>query len=106
MQASCVVDSSRDPDDPNSITNPIALVEVLSPSTEAYDRREKVSHYRRVPSLQVYVLVSQEERRIEVNTRNADGTWTVRDVREGTARIAVIGCELPIQEVYRDPLQT
>src|SRR5690606_2499369 len=57
-----------DPEDPKRATliNPQVLVEVLSPSTEDYDRGEKLSHYKSVPSLQEIVLVAHEERRIEL----------------------------------------
>lgn len=90
----------RDPEDENSITNPTVLVEILSSSTEAYDREEKFAHYRRIPSLRAYVLVSQEERRIEVLTRTDATTWTLRDFREGVASVEAIGCELSLDAVY------
>jgi Uma2 family endonuclease len=93
-----------DPEDPNTGTNPRVLVEVLSPTTEKYDREEKFAHYRRIPSLGAYVLVSQMERRVEVFTRAEDGTWILRDVLAGTADIAPIHCTLQLEDVYRDPL--
>lgn len=58
-----------DSDDHNAIVNPTVVVEVLSPTTEAYDRGEKWSHYRRIESLQAYVLVEQFRPRIEVYER-------------------------------------
>ncbi|WP_433929345.1 Uma2 family endonuclease [Sorangium cellulosum] len=92
----------RDPEDENSLLNPIVLVEVLSPSSEAYDRGEKFAHYQTVPSLREYVLVSYQRRRVEVLRRNDDGTWTLHDVREsGVAELASVGCTLPLDEVYR-----
>ncbi|WP_438015684.1 Uma2 family endonuclease [Sorangium sp. So ce315] len=92
----------RDPEDENSILNPVVLVEVLSPNTEAYDRGEKFAHYQTIPSLREYVLVSHQRRRVEVLRRNDDGTWTLHDVREGgVAALASIGCSLPLDEVYR-----
>jgi Uma2 family endonuclease len=91
-------------EDRDSIVNPTVLLEVLSPTTEAYDREDKFSHYRRIVSLAAYVLVSQREQRIEVFTRNTDGSWTLRDVIEGVARIDCIDVTLPLSEVYRDPL--
>ena len=56
----------RAADDADAITNPIVLIEVLSESTEAGDRGDEFAHYRRLPSLRGYVLVSQSARRIEV----------------------------------------
>ena len=95
----------HDEADPDAVTNPKVIVEVLSKSSETYDREEKFSHYRLIPSLECYVLVSQQERRVEVLSRNADGTWTLRDVREGEARIGGIDCTLPIEALYRNPLE-
>lgn len=56
----------RDADDRNTITNPTLVVEVLSPSTERYDRGEKLGHYQRIPSLRACVLVAHDRREIEV----------------------------------------
>lgn len=70
-----------DPEDANAITNPFLLVEILSDSTEARDRGVKAAHYRHVPSLREYVLVSQHERRIEVQRRTtqaAGSSWRSR----------------------------
>jgi Uma2 family endonuclease len=53
----------RDPEDNNTATNPVVIVDVLSPSTQRYDREEKAAHYRRIPSLASYVLISQEEQK-------------------------------------------
>lgn len=59
-------DVVRDGEDKNALTNPKILVEVLSPSTEAYDRGEKWAHYRRIATLDAYVLVSQIPERLDV----------------------------------------
>jgi Uma2 family endonuclease len=99
-------DIERDSEDQNSVTNPTVLVEVLSSSTEAYDREEKFAHYRLIPSLRAYVLVSQEEPRIEVFTRVDETTWTLRDFRKGTAPIEPIGCELALDALYANRLGT
>jgi Uma2 family endonuclease len=94
-----------DPEDKNTITNPVVLVEVLSDSTEKYDREDKRAHYRLIPSLCDYLLLSQHERRIEHYHRNEDGTWTLRDVREGgRVELTSIGCALSVDAVYHDPL--
>ena len=96
----------RDPEDANTIVNPVVLVEVLSDSTEAYDRGEKFAHYQRIPSLKEYVLVSQRSPRIEVFQRNEDGrSWTLY-VAEATEKIelASIGCEIAVDEIYANAL--
>jgi Uma2 family endonuclease len=90
----------RDPGDANTATNPTVIVEILSDSTEAYDRGDKFVHYRRIASLRAYVLVSQHEPRIEVYRRNADETWTLEDARPGeNAKIADL-CAVPVAAIY------
>jgi len=87
-------------------TNPTVLVEVLSDSTEAYDRGEKFAHYRRIPSLREYVLVSQSSPLIEVFRKNDAGLWVlVAEAGVGeTATLESIGCALSVDAVYEDPL--
>jgi Uma2 family endonuclease len=93
-----------DPENRNTITNPVVIVEVLSDSTEDYDRRDKFRHYRRIPSLRDYLLVDQHEGRIEHYQRNGDDTWTLREVAPpGVVRLS-IGAEIPVAEVYRNAL--
>jgi Uma2 family endonuclease len=95
-----------DPADRNTIVNPVVLVEVLSDGTEAYDRGEKFAHYRRIPSLREYVMVSQHEPRIEVFRRNEDGSWTLYEAVGGeTAKLLSIDCQLAVDEVYRNALE-
>jgi Uma2 family endonuclease len=94
-----------DPDDPkrHTVVNPKVIVEVLSPSTEEYDRGEKLDHYRQIDSLEEIVLVASEERRIDVWRR--DGAAWARVPSAGElVRLSSIGCELPLPDVYRDPL--
>jgi Uma2 family endonuclease len=93
-----------DPEDAHTATNPVVIVEVTSPSSERYDRDVKYAHYRQIESLRAYVLVSQDERLVEVYLRNADESWTLRDVREGKAKLDPIGCALDVEVIYRDPL--
>lgn len=95
----------RDPEDNNTSTNPVGIVEVLSPSTQRYDREEKAAHYRRSPSLASYALISQEEQGLEVFSRNSDGSWTLREARSGAVELMSIGCSLAVADVYRNPLQ-
>ena len=69
--------------DPHAMTNPTMLVEVLSDGTERYDRGEKFEHFRRIPTLRDYVLVSQHKALIEVFSRGDDGLWTLREAGPG-----------------------
>ena len=92
----------RDPEDRAAITNPSVLVEVLSASTEGYDRGAKFAHFRELPSLCDYVLVSQYERRVEVYSRDAQGLWVLREARAGgeVPLSAMNGASLVIDNVY------
>ncbi len=92
------------PDDPLAITNPILLVEVLSPTTEASDRGDKWHHYQRIPSLQEYVLVGQEPQQVEVYRREGE-VWTYRSYDENAQiELASLGVTLDLPALYRDPL--
>ena len=92
------------------LLNPIILVEVLSPSTEAYDRGEKFSHYRHLASLQEYILVSQDKVLVERYRRPQkhetapvtaeDWIFTAFQAFEDTLPLTSIQCELPLQEIY------
>lgn len=95
----------HDADDPNALANPLVLVEVLSDSTEDWDRGGKFAHYRRIPSLRDYVLVGQREPMVEHHFRNADGTWTTRDLGPGDVlRLTGVAAEITVEEIYRDPM--
>lgn len=84
-----------------AITNPTVIVEVLSPSTERYDRQEKFGYNRKLASLQEYVLVSQDLRRIEVYPRPADGrgAWACEEARDGEA-VLVHDSLISVDSVY------
>jgi Uma2 family endonuclease len=84
------------------LLNPTVIVEVLSDSTERYDRGDKFRHYRTLDSLREYLLVSQKVRYVERFFRNAAGHWELRTVSEPEAsiRIEAIGCEIPLAGVY------
>lgn len=97
----------RDPEDRSGHTaiNPRVVVEVLSPSTEAYDRGEKLGHYQTIASLTEIVLVAHDRQEIEVIRREADGTWSRHLTHaDEVARLESLGCDLAVAEVYRDPL--
>jgi Uma2 family endonuclease len=92
-------------DDPDALTSPSVIVEVLSDSTEADDRGEKFAHYRRLTSLREYVLVSQRAKRIEVYRRDVGGESILSEATTGErVRLPSLGVELSVDEVYRDPL--
>ncbi len=87
----------------DTVLNPSLLVEVLSPSTEAYDRGDKWAHYQLVPSLRHYLLVSQDRVRVECYTRlPGAGSWRLEVCSdlEGTIRLEHLRAELSLAEVY------
>jgi Uma2 family endonuclease len=81
-----------------TITNPTLLIEVLSPSTEEVDRGTKWRDYQRIPSLQEYVLVSQDAR-VEIYRRRSGESWEYLDVREGVVKL-VSGPTLDLSVLY------
>lgn len=94
-----------DPEDELAAVNPVVLVEVLSPTSEAYDRGAKFAHYRRIPALRDYAMVNHRERRIELHHRNEAGRWELYEASAGqTIQIASIGVVLSVDEIYADPL--
>lgn len=82
--------------------NPTLIVEVLSPSTEAFDRRRKFVQYQDIASLQTYVLIAQNEPRIEQYNRQDNATWPCSVVtgRENSIYLASIDCTLALADVY------
>ena len=78
------------------------LIEVLSSSTEAYDRGEKAEHYRRLPSLAEYLLISQDKPHLEHYRRQADGRWLLSEAGALHADISLpaIDCTLRLAAVY------
>jgi len=84
------------------LLNPTVIFEILSPSTEKYDRGLKLQHYRTIESLQDYILVDQSQIRIEHYTRQDKNVWTLRDYQslEDTMTIASIDAALSLARVY------
>jgi Uma2 family endonuclease len=84
------------------LLNPSLIAEVLSPSTEAHDRGEKFAVYRRLPSLQEYLLVAQERMRAELFVRGPDGRWLLSEYSSPKESVPMesVGCVLPLSEVY------
>lgn len=86
----------------DTLLNPTLIVEVLSTSTETYDKDEKFTHYRQIDSLQEYILISQD--RVEVvQYRRQEPEWipTAFRVLEDVVPLVSVGCELPLQHIYR-----
>ncbi len=83
------------------LLNPRVVVEVLSDSTEEYDRGDKFTHYQSIPTLAHYVLAAQDKSKIEVFTKRSDGSW-VGKVYEAGERVSLpaIECELDVDQVY------
>ncbi|MBP0000269.1 MAG: Uma2 family endonuclease [Cyanobacteria bacterium SID2] len=86
-------------------TRPCLIVEVLSPSTEKLDRREKRLNYQTLPSLQDYLLVSQEESTVELYHRDETGNW-VRSIfeKDDTLPLKSVSLTLPVAEIYEEVL--
>jgi Uma2 family endonuclease len=82
--------------------DPTVIFEVLSKSTEGYDRGLKFESYRQIPSLKAYVLVSQVAAHVEVNEPSADGSWILRDVKgiETTLTVPGTNIKIPLAEIY------
>jgi Uma2 family endonuclease len=95
-----------DPEDRSTgtATNPTLLFEVLSKSTEGYDRGLKAENYRRIESLRAYVLVSQVNAHVEIYERQAGGQWLLRDANglDAVLKLPAIDIDLPLSEIYAD----
>ncbi|MEZ2320664.1 MAG: Uma2 family endonuclease [Microcoleus sp.] len=93
----------RDNSSPQYITYPCLIVEVLSDSTEAYDRGKKFEKYRRNPNLVDYVLVSSDEMAIDIYHRNDAGDWLILSYRAGDrVELKSIGLSLAIEQFYEE----
>jgi Uma2 family endonuclease len=86
----------------DTLLNPALIVEVLSSSTEAYDRGRKFESYRTLDSLQQYVLVASDRIHVDVFTRSPDGRWVLRSVDAAADSIELdsIGCRILVAELY------
>ena len=85
----------------DTLLNPIVIIEILSPSTEAFDRGEKFSHYRQIESLQEYILVSQDKVNVERYLQKPD-EWSYTCFQELNQQVPItsIACELSLKEIY------
>jgi Uma2 family endonuclease len=87
-----------------ALTNPVVIVEVLSPSTEAYDRGDKFTLYKSIASLREYVLVAQHRPHITHYVKEAEEKWRYEELNELGSEITLpsIDCVLALSEVYRN----
>jgi Uma2 family endonuclease len=88
----------------DTITNPVLIVEVLSNSTQKFDRTSKFEYYRSIESLKEYVLVHQDRKCVHVYTKQTDATWLLRDY-DGDEAVAILyavhNCPIPLKTLYR-----
>jgi Uma2 family endonuclease len=84
-----------------SLLNPTVLIEVLSPSTEAYDRGAKFTHYRRLDSLREYILIAQDHVHVEHYQRRGD-QWLLTEFTtlDESLTLPVLDCQIPLREIY------
>ncbi len=85
----------------DALVNPEIIIEVLSDSTESYDRIEKYECYQTLPSLREYVLVSVKKRKVEVFERNGPYTWIQRIYSDENPRVKIGDCEIELATLYR-----
>ena len=91
-----------DDDQEDTLLNPTVIVEVLSKSTEAYDRGEKFAHYRALESMTDYLLIAQDIARLEHYVREPDGSWRFLESTglDSVAVVDSIQCQLSLADVY------
>jgi Uma2 family endonuclease len=97
-------DPEYDPQDLNrhTLLNPRVIVEVLSPSTEAYDRGDKFQYYQGIESLEEYVLIAQERPAAQTFLRQPDGTWSLKGFLgvDATLHLRCLPIAIPLSEIY------
>jgi|SRR5215471_7049511 len=87
----------------DTLLNPTLVTEVLSRSTEAYDRGRKFEHYRTIPSLKEYLLIASDRVRVDLHTRQPDDRWlqTSAGSVDDAISLTTVSSEIPLQELYR-----
>jgi Uma2 family endonuclease len=82
--------------------NPVVIIEILSDSTEAYDRGKKFQHFQFIESLAEYILIAQDAVRVEQYLRQSDRTWKYGAYQslDDAVKLESVGCELALKEVY------
>ncbi len=85
------------------LTSPCLVIEILSPSTQTTDKREKRINYQTIDSLQEYVLVSQDEIKVEIYRKNEQGDWTVETLaKDNNLQLDSVGLTLMMTDIYED----
>jgi len=89
-------------DDVDTLLNPMVIFEILSHTTEAYDRGTKFQHYQFIESLVEYILITQDAVRVEQYVRQNDRTWTYSQHQnlEDIVKLESINCELALRDIY------
>lgn len=84
------------------LTNPALIIEILSDSTEAFDRGSKFTHYKSIPSFREYLLIAQYQVHVTHLLKQADGTWIHSDYKDldDVVTLSAIGCKLTLSEIY------
>ncbi len=87
-----------------AVTNPTLIIEILSSSTEAYDRGQKFTHYKSIPSFSEYLLVAQDHPYITHLVKQSDDSWIYDEYNDLTAtvKLSSLNCELPMSEIYEN----
>ena len=85
------------------LVNPALIIEILSDSTEGFDRGDKFSHYKFIPSFQEYLLVAQRRPHVTQFIKQAGNTWLQHEFNDltDTLKLVSLGCELPLRGIYR-----
>ena len=86
------------------LLNPVLIYEVLSPSTEAYDRGDKFTHYKSIASLREYLLIAQHRAHITHYVRQQDGSWSYSEINglDGTVYLPSLGITLELSNLYQN----
>ena len=103
VMVTCGAPQFADPK-PDTLTNPTAVIEVLSDSTRDYDLGRKFHHYRTIESLREYITVDQDAPKVIHQIRQPDNTWSFTDYSELTATLTLpsLDCTLSLGEIYED----
>ncbi len=83
------------------LENPEIIIEVLSDSTESYDRNEKFECYRQILSIKEYILVASKKKKVEVYRRTPDDEWLLHDYSEKDKQVKIGACEINLDDIYR-----